>query len=143
MHIYTHIDFQSDGMNQTTYYPGTCTPVKMTVTVVDTYDQTSNGSFGKVHSIMQVKTVVKKRDAGKCCSFCNKRYTEREEAHSRWDVFDCRKYQEPSLGWFIICSDCREVACDDVQNLSIDVFFQYADDDEWYAKDGLIELNYG
>ncbi len=113
----------------------------VTVSVIDTYgNKFAHGMRAEAKSsIMQVKTVVSKNDAGRCCSFCNKRYSEREESN-RWDVFDCSGGS--MLGYFIVCSDCRFFAVYQIHNVGDNVYLQYADDDVWYKHDTHYGMNY-
>jgi hypothetical protein len=122
-------------------------PSNVTVSVIDTYgngnDFNRESCTEKISSVMQVKTVVKKHDAGKCCSFCNKRYCNREESN-RWDVFDCQcsPRDESDLGYFIVCSDCRYFAVFSIHNVGDKVYMQYADGDVWYKSDAYYQMNY-
>ena len=119
------------------------TPTNVTVSVIDTYDSFNyfnhESCAEKLSSVMQVKTVVKKHNGGKCCSFCNKIYSKREESY-RWDVFDCNDGSD--LGYFIVCSDCRYFAVFHIHNVGNKVFMQYADDDVWYESDAYYQWNY-
>jgi hypothetical protein len=116
---------------------------RVTVSVINTYDNVFNRhSFTeKKSSIIQVKTVVEKNDAGCCCSFCNKRYCKREE-DNRWDVFDCHVNDDTDLGYFIVCSDCRYFAAYQIHNAEDNVFMQYVDDNVWYKSDAYYQMNY-
>jgi hypothetical protein len=123
-------------------------PANVTVSVIDTYgngnDFNQESCTEKISSVMQVKTVVKKHDAGECCSFCNKRYCKREESN-RWDVFDCidESGGDSGLGYFIVCSGCRYFAAYQIHNVKDKVFLQYADDDVWFKSDAYYPMNYG